>query len=212
MSADIDTLTKAIAAQRVVPVIRTETVEDAIETARACAAGGMSVVELTTSTPDVHRAVRVLANEGLTVGVGTLRHRNELAAVARAGALFSVSYFTPTGFVERSLDQGLMPIPGALTPGEIQTAVSVGARVVKIFPAWQSDPRIIADLAPLVGPVDYIVTAGLTDESTLRWLEAGALAVGTGRALGTAASIGAEAVRDNVHTALLHARAAEVAR
>jgi len=212
MTADIDSLTRAIAAQRVVPVLRTETVQDAIDTARACAAAGITVIELTTSTPDVHRAVRVLADEGLTVGVGTLRNKGELAAVAKAGALFSVSYFTPSGFVERSLDQGLMPIPGVLTPGEIQAAVSAGARTVKIFPAWQSHPRIISDLAPLVGPVDYIVTAGLTDESTLRWLEAGALAVGAGRALGTVATIGADAVRANVRVSLLHARTAEVVR
>jgi 2-dehydro-3-deoxyphosphogluconate aldolase/(4S)-4-hydroxy-2-oxoglutarate aldolase len=207
VTAQHEQLTEAIAAQRVIPVLRTETVDDAVETALVCAENGMIAVELTTSTPDVAEAARRLGGSGVTVGVGTIRDAGEIAPLVDAGARFVVSYFRPEGFVAAALAAGALPIPGALTPTEIQTAASEGARIIKIFPGWQSDPRVIGDLAPLVRGVRYIVTAGLTPESTTRWFAAGALAVGTGRALGTVATIGADAVAVNVRRVLAEAGA-----
>lgn len=207
MTAQHHELVDAIGVQRVIPVLRTETVTDAVDTALVCAENGMPAVELTTSTPGVAEAARRLSGLGVTVGVGTVRDAREIPALVDAGARFVVSYFRPEGFVAAAISAGALPIPGALTPTEIQTAASEGAGVIKIFPGWQSDPRVIADLVPLVQGVRYIVTAGLTPESTTRWFAAGALAVGTGRALGTVATIGADAVAANVRRVLAEAGA-----
>jgi 2-keto-3-deoxy-6-phosphogluconate aldolase len=62
----------AIAAQRVVPVVRCGDAEDAVLTAPAAAAAGMRVVELTLTTPDVHEALRELRGVGLVLGLGSL--------------------------------------------------------------------------------------------------------------------------------------------
>jgi 2-dehydro-3-deoxyphosphogluconate aldolase/(4S)-4-hydroxy-2-oxoglutarate aldolase len=183
----IDEFRTIASTQRVIPILRTATVADAIATARVCFRAGMTAIELTTSTQNVREAVSVLASEGVTVGVGTIRSAEEIAVFAAEGASFVVSYFTPEGFVRASIDAGVIPVPGVLTPGEMQRATSEGAGILKIFPSWQSSPKIIGDMAPLLGAVDYIATAGLTPETTRGWLEAGALAVGTGRALGTVA-------------------------
>jgi 2-dehydro-3-deoxyphosphogluconate aldolase/(4S)-4-hydroxy-2-oxoglutarate aldolase len=195
-------LETAIAAQGVVPVIRTQTVDNAVDTALACAAAGMRVVELTTTTPEVGRAVSALRSEGVVVGVGTVRSRADVAGFAHDGAQFVVSYFNPPGFVEAALAAGVAAIPGAITPTEIQTAVNQGATTVKVFPAWQSDPRLIAELLPLVGPIGFIATGGIDAEKTVAWLRAGALAVGTGRSLGTAHEVGAETVTTNARELL----------
>lgn len=203
-AADLMTL---LARQRVLPILRTASVEDAVATARVCGQEGMEAVELTTTVPDVLVAARTLADEGLTVGIGTLRSAAELASVAEAGARFAVSYFIPDQFISESIALGLLPVPGVLTPNEVQRAVSAGARVVKVFPAWQSDPRLIGDLEPLVRDVHYIATGGLTQQTSAEWLAAGALAVGTGRALGTVATVGEDALRRNIRQTLSDAGA-----
>jgi 2-dehydro-3-deoxyphosphogluconate aldolase / (4S)-4-hydroxy-2-oxoglutarate aldolase len=195
-------LLDALARQRVLPVLRNRSAADAVATARACAAEGMEVVELTTSTPDVLDAVRTLAGDGLIVGVGTLRSAAELDGVAAAGAQFAVSYFLPEGFVERAGELGLVAIPGAVTPNEMQAAVTAGTRVLKIFPAYLADPRVIDDMRPLLGPVSYLVTGGLNAETIPTWLAAGAVAAGVGRDVGTVAEDGVDGVRSRTRALL----------
>jgi 2-dehydro-3-deoxyphosphogluconate aldolase/(4S)-4-hydroxy-2-oxoglutarate aldolase len=192
----------AIEAQRLVPVLRTKTVEDAIETARVCVSEGLKVIEFTTSTPGYMEAVEVLAKEGAFIGVGTLRDTENLAKIRQAGAMFSVSYFAPNNFVKESIQNDLMPIPGVLTPTEMQLAVNDGAKVLKIFPAWQSSPRVIGDVAPLIGPIKFMPTGGLNPESIKEWIKAGAIAVGAGSQLGTLQTVGEEKLRMNIRAAL----------
>lgn len=195
-------LLSAIEAQRLVPVLRTKTVEDAIKTARVCVSEGLKVIEFTTSTLGYIEAVEVLAKEGAFIGVGTLRDIENLAKIRQAGAMFSVSYFAPNSFVKESIKNDLMPIPGVLTPTEMQLAVNDGAQVLKIFPAWQSSPRVIGDVAPLIGPIKFMPTGGLNPESIKEWIKAGAIAVGAGSQLGTLQTVGEEKLRMNIRAAL----------
>jgi 2-dehydro-3-deoxyphosphogluconate aldolase/(4S)-4-hydroxy-2-oxoglutarate aldolase len=202
MMSSSNELLSAIEAQRLVPVLRTKTVEDAIETARVCVSEGLKVIEFTTSTPGYMEAVEVLAKEGAFIGVGTLRDTENLAKIRQAGAMFSVSYFAPNNFVKESIKNDLMPIPGVLTPTEMQLAVNDGAKVLKIFPAWQSNPRVIGDVAPLIGPIKFMPTGGLNPESIKEWIKAGAIAVGAGSQLGTLQTVGEEKLRMNIRAAL----------
>ena len=86
-----------LARQRVLPVLRAAHVTDAVATARAAAAAGCRVVELTTSTPDVEEAIRPLVSDGLVVGVGTIRAAADVPRFVAAGASFVVSFSNPPG-------------------------------------------------------------------------------------------------------------------
>lgn len=190
-----DDTTEALARQRLVPVLRSTDVDDAIATARACAAEGLTVVELTTTTHGVTRAISTLAAEGLTVGLGTVRTAGEVDRAVAAGAAFVVSYANPPGFVAAALGHGVLPIPGAFTVSEIQRAHDDGAIVVKVFPAAQSSPHLVADIAPLIPAVRLMATGGLDTASLRAWLDAGAVAVGVGSAISTVAAVGTQEVR-----------------
>jgi 2-dehydro-3-deoxyphosphogluconate aldolase/(4S)-4-hydroxy-2-oxoglutarate aldolase len=192
----------AIAAQRVLPVLRTADVGDAVETARACARAGMRVVELTRTTPDVESAVRELVADGLIVGVGTIREEAEVYAAAAAGASFAVSFCMPPGMVDAARAAGLVSIPGAFTPHEIATCTRAGADAVKLFPAGLATPGYLRDLAPLVPDARILVTGGIQPDGAAEWLNAGALAVGLGSALGTAVRVGAHEVERRCRAAL----------
>jgi Entner-Doudoroff aldolase len=176
-----------------VPVLRSDDAEDAAATALAC---GVDVVELTFSTPDVSEAVRRLVDEGRYVGVGTVRTAAQVAAAAAAGASFVVSFHRPEVFVGAALDAGIVPIPGALTPHEVASALDAGAPAVKLFPARLITPAYLGDLRTVLGDVALLVTGGIPAEpgAARAWLDAGAWCVGIGSQLGTVAVDGADEV------------------
>jgi 2-dehydro-3-deoxyphosphogluconate aldolase / (4S)-4-hydroxy-2-oxoglutarate aldolase len=197
-------LIEELAAQRVVPVLRSATVQDALDTARACGRAGMSVIELTHSTPDVESAVQALSRDGLIVGVGTITDVAQVRAAVAAGARFVVSYTLPPGMVQTATELGVAAIPGAYTPTEVATCLAAGASAVKIFPARDLSPAYLRDLRAVLPELKAFVSGGLTADrdGILPWLEAGALAVGLGSDLGTVATAGADEVERRVRRVL----------
>jgi 2-dehydro-3-deoxyphosphogluconate aldolase/(4S)-4-hydroxy-2-oxoglutarate aldolase len=191
-----------LAAQRVIPVIRSASAADAIATAGACARAGMSVIELTRTVPHVDDAVRTLADDGLVVGVGTITEVAHVDAAVAAGARFVVSYACPPGFAERAAAIGITAMPGGFTPAELLACAATGAPVIKLFPARLAGLDYLRDVRPLLPGVDVIVTGGVRVGDVAAWLSAGALAVGVGGDLGTVASAGASEVERRARAAL----------
>ncbi len=197
-----------LAAQRVIPVIRAAHPDDAVATARACAAGGLEVVELTCTTPDVGAALDALRDDGLCVGLGTVTRPEQVDLAIAGGAQFVVSFVLPDGMVARAHGAGLAAIPGAFTPSEVAACRAAGADAVKLFPARALPPAILGDLRAVMPGLRVMVTGGLraTPADLLPWLRAGALAIGLGSELGSVAADGADAVRRRAAAARIAAR------
>ena len=191
----------AIAEQGVLPVVRARDVEDALATARALRRGGMEIVELTRSTPQVEDALRALRDDGLTLGLGTIAGAAEVAPAVAAGARFVVSYANPAGFVAAAHACGVPAIPGVFTAQEVASA---GVDTVKLFPAHLAAPDYVRDLRAVLPHVRVLASGGIgtSPERLLPWLRAGALAVGVGGELGTAASVGTDEVERRARAAL----------
>lgn len=191
-----------LAAQRVLPVLRCADAEDAIATARAAASARCRVVEVTMSTPGVEAAIAPLLEDGLAVAVGTVRDAADVARLAAAGASLVVSFWNPPGFVAAATEAGIPAIPGGFTPSELATAEADGAAAVKLFPASFTGPSYLGALRPLLPDLRLLVTGGIEPDGVRPWLDAGALAVGLGSALGTAATVGATEVERRMRAAL----------
>jgi 2-dehydro-3-deoxyphosphogluconate aldolase/(4S)-4-hydroxy-2-oxoglutarate aldolase len=191
-----------LARQRVLPVLRCADAEDAIATARAAAAAGCRMVEVTMSTPGVEDAIAPLAADGLVVAVGTVRAAADVPRLAEAGAALVVSFWRPPGFVAAAGSAGIPAVPGGFTPQELAEALAEGAAAVKLFPASLADPAYLPALRPLLPSLRLLVTGGIEPDGVRPWLEAGALAVGLGSRLGTAATVGAAEVERRCRAAL----------
>ena len=191
-----------LARQRVLPVLRCADADDTIATARAAAAAGCRIVEVTKSTPGVEAAIGPLLEDGLVVAVGTLRTSDEVAPLAAAGAMLVISFWNPPGFIAAANAAGVPAIPGGFTPSELAAAHTEGAAAVKLFPAAFADPGYLKALRPLLPDLRLLVTGGIEPDSVRPWLEAGALAVGLGSSLGTAATVGAGEVERRMRAAL----------
>jgi 2-dehydro-3-deoxyphosphogluconate aldolase/(4S)-4-hydroxy-2-oxoglutarate aldolase len=178
----------ALRRQRVIPVLRSRSSGEAVSAARALAAGGLRVIELTLSTPGVHDALRQLVDDDLVVGLGTLRTADDVGAAHRAGATFVVSFANPPGFLETAAEHAVLAIPGVLTPNEALAAHTAGAAFLKLFPARAVGPDHVRDLRTVLPEVPIIATGGIpaVPEAILQWLDAGTAAVGLGGSLATA--------------------------
>jgi 2-dehydro-3-deoxyphosphogluconate aldolase/(4S)-4-hydroxy-2-oxoglutarate aldolase len=168
------TVLERLEAARVVPVIVIEDAAQAPELIAALAAGGIHSAEITLRTAAGLAAIGTAAGalpDGFTLGAGTVLTAAEVDACADAGAEFIVSPGFDDEVVARTLERGLVALPGVATATEIQRALRAGLNVVKFFPADRLGglPTIAALAAPFhamrfmpsggVGPanvVDYL--------------------------------------------------------
>ena len=177
-----DPLLTALAAQRLLPVLRSPSAAAAVDRTGQLLDAGCQVVELTTSTPDWDRALATLTADGRgLVGVGTLSTGEQAERAVGAGAAFLVTPFPAPQVREVATASGVTLVEGGYTPGEIAEAAGRGP--AKIFPAHVGGPRFLASLRAVLPGAVLIPTGGISVDEVPAYLEAGAWAVGIGSGL-----------------------------
>lgn len=178
---------------RFVPVVRASTGDKALIAARAFLAGGCRVLEIAMTVPGAGDVIRVLAGEGHFVGAGTVLDLEGAREVASAGAKYLVGPTTDAEVIAFGRAEGLVVVPGALTPNEVLAAHRAGAEVIKVFPvASVGGPRYLKLLKDPFPQLKFFASGGVTLESAPEYLEAGAVAMGIGSALVNPARVEAE--------------------
>jgi 2-dehydro-3-deoxyphosphogluconate aldolase / (4S)-4-hydroxy-2-oxoglutarate aldolase len=167
-----------------VPVLRADSEEEALEIAYALEAGGVTVLEVTMTVPGAVDAIRRLAAEAgdrILVGAGTVLDPETARACMLAGAQFIVSPSLNVKTIEICRRYSVAVFPGGLTPTEIVTAWEAGADAVKVFPcsAVGGAKYLKAIKAPLP-QIELIPTGGVSLATAAEFLEAGAIALGVG--------------------------------
>ncbi|MEU6712254.1 bifunctional 4-hydroxy-2-oxoglutarate aldolase/2-dehydro-3-deoxy-phosphogluconate aldolase [Nonomuraea sp. NPDC046802] len=121
----------------VIPVVVIEDAETAVPMARALVAGGLPVIEVTLRTKAAREAIARISAEvpEATVGAGTIRTTEDIAASISAGARFLVSPGTTLSLVEALDSSGVPYLPGAATVTEVMALAERGIKELKFFPA-----------------------------------------------------------------------------
>ncbi len=132
-----DAMLQRIIRARVVAGFAIEDVSKAVPLAKALLAGGIGVIELMLRTDAGIEAVREIAASvpEMLVGVGTVLRPDQVAAVKAAGGHFAVSPGLNPSVVNAARDAGLPFAPGIATPTDLEAAIALGCRFVKLFPA-----------------------------------------------------------------------------
>jgi len=167
-----------------VPVLRADSEEEALQIAYALEAGGVTVLEVTMTVPGAVDAIRRLASEAgdrILIGAGTVLDPETARACMLAGAQFIVSPALNLRTIEICRRYDVAVFPGGLTPTEVITAWEAGADAVKVFPcsAMGGASYLKALKAPLP-QVALIPTGGVSLATAASFLEAGAFALGVG--------------------------------
>ncbi|MGZ3924555.1 MAG: bifunctional 4-hydroxy-2-oxoglutarate aldolase/2-dehydro-3-deoxy-phosphogluconate aldolase [Flavisolibacter sp.] len=178
--------------QGVLPLYFNKDENVSIEVLKALYQAGIRTVEYTNrgeaALTNFRSLRRVCDNEleGMYLGIGTIKNGEQARAFVDAGA----DYLISPGVIEdaaKIADQnGLLYVPGAMTPTEIISAEQqLGSSLVKLFPGNILGPGFVTAVRELFSGVKFIITGGVEpEENNLRgWFNAGAAAVGMGSKL-----------------------------
>lgn len=166
---------------RVIAVIRTSQIELGFQMAKAVAAGGMQLIEITWNSDRPEQLIGQLRSElpECTIGTGTLLTPDHMKEAIAAGAEFLFTPHVDLVMIELAVQRSVPIIPGALSPTEIVTAWTTGASSVKVFPVQAvGGVNYIKSLQGPLGNIPLIPTGGVTLENATEFLSAGAIAVG----------------------------------
>lgn len=153
---------------------------------------GVAGIEVTYSTPDAASVIAGLSDAyggEVLLGAGTIMTAAQALEAAGAGARFLVSPGLDDGVVAAMLATGLTTMAGALTPTEVMRATRLGVDVVKIFPGSLGGPPYLRSLRGPFPDVPFMPTGGVSVDNVGEWFAAGAVAVGAGGELASAADI-----------------------
>lgn len=150
--------------QPVIPVLKIEDAAAAVPLARALAAGGLPMIEITLRTAAALEAIRRVAGEVETavVGAGTILNAGQFEEAARAGSRFIVSPGCSASVFSAANDSDVPLLPGAITPGEIMAAAEAGYSFLKFFPAEQAGgAAFLKALASPFAGIRFCPTGGI---------------------------------------------------
>jgi 2-dehydro-3-deoxyphosphogluconate aldolase/(4S)-4-hydroxy-2-oxoglutarate aldolase len=166
------------------PVLRANSVEEAMALAWAIEAGGVTVLEVTMTVPGAIEVIRHLVRESsgrILIGAGTVLDPETARACMLAGAQFIVSPALNLRTIRICRRYNVAVIPGALTPTEVVRAWEAGADVVKVFPCSAvGGAKYLRALKAPLPDIELIPTGGVSLATAHEFLEAGAFALGVG--------------------------------
>jgi 2-dehydro-3-deoxyphosphogluconate aldolase/(4S)-4-hydroxy-2-oxoglutarate aldolase len=171
--------------EKVIALIRADSSASLLDCARALAAGGLSLIELTMTTPGAIDLVAQVSRElpDVMLGLGTVLDADTARAGIAAGAKFIVTPAVRPEVIAACRQLDVPILSGALTPTEAVTAWDLGADVIKIFPAEFFGPAYIKSLRAPFPQIKFLPTGGVTPQRVGDFLKPGAFATAAGSAL-----------------------------
>lgn len=177
----------AAGAPPVVAILRGLTPPDALAVTGALIKAGIRLIEVPLNSPDPFTSITAMQaqfGETALIGAGTVLDRAAVDRLAATGARLMVTPNTDAAIVAHGVALGLEVMPGFMTASEAFTAIGVGARRLKLFPASALSPAYLKSLREVIDRNVGLWAVGGTGASNLpAWLTAGAEGLGVGSAL-----------------------------
>ena len=167
----------------IVGIVRNVSLADVIRILPIFREAGLTTIEITMNTPGAEEIIRfALENEsdGLNIGAGTVCTKDDLKLALDAGAQFIVTPIIDKKVIKYCVKKEIPIFPGAFTPTEIYNAWSLGANMVKIYPATSLGPEYIKDLKAPMNQLKLLPTGGVGLNNMSDFLKAGANGLGIG--------------------------------
>jgi len=177
---------------RAIAVIRAPEPDLGLHMAKAAAAGGLRLIEITWNSRHPEKLVAELRAQlsHCCIGVGTVLSIPDLEQAIAAGAEFCFAPYTNITLLQWAQEHQLPLVPGALTPNEIMAAWQAGAPAVKVFPVSAvGGASYVSSLQGPLGHIPLIPTGGVTVDNAPSMIKAGAVAVGLSTGLFSKAAI-----------------------
>ena len=184
--------TDAILQHKIIVIVRGIRRKQLLPLAEALYNGGIRLMEITfdasgkTSDEEIAEDIRLLneqLGEKMIFGAGTVLKESQVCLTKEAGGRFIISPDTNENVIRATSRAGLVSIPGALTPTEVQTAFLTGADFVKLFPVTALGPEYVKAIKAPLSHVCLLAVGGVNENNMMSYLKAGVCGVGVGGCL-----------------------------
>jgi 2-dehydro-3-deoxyphosphogluconate aldolase/(4S)-4-hydroxy-2-oxoglutarate aldolase len=147
---------------------------------------GLTCLEITMNSQNAEKSIRAMADsygDVLNIGAGTVCSMNDLEKAINAKAQFIVTPIINEEVIKTCVSEKIPIFPGAYTPSEIYKAWSLGAGMIKLFPASDLKPGYIKEVLAPLPFVKLMPTGGITLDNFTDYMAQGAKGVGIGSEL-----------------------------
>ena len=141
-------------------------------------------IEVASNSPHAMESIAAARKEfgaEVHVGAGTVKNAELARQAIAAGAEFMLS---PIMFTQEIFDlakeAGVITVPAASTPTEIQKMIDMGADIVKVFPAGQLGPDYLKAVQAPLGKLPLMVVGGVNVANVQSYFDKGATYAGIG--------------------------------
>ena len=114
------------------------------------------------------------------IGSGTVLTEKQVELTKNAGGKFIISPDTNGAVIKKTRELGMVSIPGALTPSEVQSAHLYGADFVKLFPAGSLGPDYVKAVRAPLSHIPFLAVGGISAANAASYMDAGCVGVGVG--------------------------------
>ena len=184
-----DKLIKSIENEKIIVILRGIASEKLIPLVEAMYSGGIRFLELTYSADgrvsDEKNAenIKMLSEHfenKIYIGAGTVLNERQVELTKEAGGEFIISPDTNPCVIQRTKELGMVSIPGALTPSEIQVAHRSGADFVKLFPITNLGADNVKAIKAPLSHIRLLAVGGVNENNLSEYLRAGVCGFGIG--------------------------------
>ena len=178
---------KLLLDERIIPVVRAKSAEEAMRIVEAVKEGGINTMEITMTVPGAIEVMEKVAKkfgDDVLLGAGTVLDGETARMSILAGAKFIVGPCLNVELIKICRRYSKVVIPGAMTPTEILKAWEMGADIVKVFPAGNlGGPSYIKAVKAPLPQVLLNPTGGVNLGNAGDFIKAGASVISVGSAL-----------------------------
>lgn len=184
-----DQIIKSVEENKIVAIVRGIKREDLLPLAEALYEGGIRLMEITYSADgsisdeETADRIKMLAGhfEGrMFIGAGTVLTEKQVELTKKAGGTFIISPDTYENVIKKTRELGMVSMPGALTPSEIQAAHRYGADFVKVFPMTAMGADYLKAVKAPLSHIKMLAVGGVNLDTMKEYLKAGASGFGMG--------------------------------
>ena len=179
----------SIKKEKLIVIVRGVEKEKLIPLTEAMYRGGVRALEMTytsngsVSDEETSQRIAMLCDrfgDRMSIGAGTVLTEKQVMLTKAAGGSFIISPNTKAEVIQSTVANGLVSIPGALTPSEIEAAYEYGADLVKLFPVTSLGTEYIKAVRAPLAHIPLLAVGGIDLNNIQSYLRAGICGVGIG--------------------------------
>ena len=168
--------------KKIIVIARGIEKEKLIPLADALYEGGIRLLETTYSADgkisddETAENIKMLSSHfdgRMYIGAGTVLTEKQVELTRNAGGKFIISPDTNGDVIKKTRRLGMVSIPGALTPSEVQAAHLYGADFVKLFPVCSLGTEYVKLIKTPLSHIELLAVGGINQNDVGEYLASG---------------------------------------